>query len=507
MNERELRERIQVYRRDYLETARGRAHLATAVTEAKEVRIIFAALTRQRHSGADITDDVLKHLLPHSDTAGNRQRGSRISTWPCITKDVRSWFEGAGWKNPHEWLEAAAWVCDIASAGSEESWPEWRRLAKLPIQRGFACGFITPIVHCLNTALPVINSKVVRTYAAVALALGAKDDISSNLADYPENMAKLLQMVKQLSPFGIVQLLEFDVFCHWSVDKRLGGREGWSGPRGDLVQPVKPAPPASPPLMSGVDELCERLQQSQFDTQNPDRFEAAIAESLRALGCEAEHVGGAGDADVVAKVALGEDRFAFVVDAKTCQRGSTRASLNYQPIRKHQELHEADYAIVVAPGFAGGDTERFARESKVGLMTTDTLIALLQHHSTVGLSLPELKDIVSRHGPIVINPPLQTRLKSVRDRTHVVSEALRTFEVHDRLEESSSGLDAKAVYFLLKGEGHKFTLQQVEFAVELLANPLISVLEKRGALFVLTLPADAARTRFALFANDSAPMA
>ena len=93
-----------------------------------------------------------------------------------------------------------------------------------PLQKGFACGFITPIVHCLNLKLPVINSKVVRTYAEVAPILGFAPEISSALPEYPASTALLSTLIDHLE-LGLHGFDEWDVYCHWNVAKKLGGKE------------------------------------------------------------------------------------------------------------------------------------------------------------------------------------------------------------------------------------------------------------------------------------------
>ncbi len=329
-----LKSRIERFRLEYLDTASGRAHYQMEVSEVKEVQSIYDDLQMKRKSGADITDDVLKRLLPHLNTQGNRQRGARISTWPCITKDIRSWFEGAGWKEPSEWPETALWLLDIVGAGAAEKWTDWRNLAQQSIQRGFACGFISPIVHCLKPGLPVINGKVVKTYTDIASELDVGDEISSSLVDYPQNSQKVLALLDRVRPLGINELREFDIYCHWNIDRRLGGgrTEGGEEESRTIRKPAPPSqlPQAAVPQVSGeIETICKELLEAQSDTQNPKRFEAAVAATLQALGCDAEHIGGSGDADVFADAPLGEDRFSFVVDAKTCQSGGTKASINY----------------------------------------------------------------------------------------------------------------------------------------------------------------------------------
>ncbi len=219
----ELKARIQQFRQEYLEASVGREHYQTELREPLEVQAIYQELQARRKAGEDITTDTLEKLLPYVDTKGNREAGKHISGWPCITKDIRTWFENAGWKKPSDWPEVAIWLLDIAEAGRSENWIAWENLANKPIKKGFQDGFITPIVHCLNSNLPVINNKVVATYAAVASELGLKTEINRTLLEYPQHYKTLLALVAKLKPLGLESLQEWDIYCHWNIDKKLGG--------------------------------------------------------------------------------------------------------------------------------------------------------------------------------------------------------------------------------------------------------------------------------------------
>jgi hypothetical protein len=397
----ELQKRIRRFRNEYLNTAMGREHVRHQTEEPTEVQAVFESLQGDRQAGRDITDGTLRRLLPHSDTKGNRERGVRISTWHCITKDVKSWFEGAGWKMPAEWPDVANWLLDIAEAGREEDWGRWRDLAHAPAQKGFACGFITPIVHGLNPRLPVINSKFVKTYAVVAQHLGLADEISPALDAYPESQARLVALVGKLDPLGLHGIDEWDMFCHWSVSKRLGGKT--DGPVAPVAGPAPAAISAEARPTSGPhQDICEVLQQAQHDTQNHDRFESAVGFAFVELGFETEHIGGSGETDIVARADLGDEGFSAVVDAKTSQKGAPRGNINYEPIKGHQEQHEADYAIVVAPGFSQGNTVQHAVNRSVGLLTTDRLIELVRLSRRQALSLFVLKSILSQVGFVLV---------------------------------------------------------------------------------------------------------
>jgi Restriction endonuclease len=492
MGKEALVERFQRFRRDYLDTPQGREHHQNEVREQKEVQAIYQNLRARQQGGEDITDEVLKRLLPYADNKGNRERGNRISTWPCITKDIRSWFEGAKWKTPTEWPEVANWLLEISEAGQIQDWKRWDELANQSIRKGFACGFITPIVHCLNPSLPVINSKVATTYKSIAHEFGVDSEISLVLADYPQSQQALLSLVKQLEPLGIHSLLEWDMYCHWNIAKRLGGKDVVPLPASPLKPFEQPKQPQS--KEDSIQELCRELKEAQNDTVNPSRFEKAVAGAFHALGFQAEHIGGPGETDVMTRAWLGDESFSLVIDAKTCQPGRTRSDINYAPLKDHQEQHTADYVIVVAQGFAQGNTLKFAENQGVGLLETKLLLELVEEQARSGISLYVLKDMFSKTG--LLTPNVQGHLQSRTDMIRAMKAVLEIFESHQRREESVAALSPDSVYWMLKGKGSKFSAQYVHNAVDLLANPLIGILEKKEDGYVLTLPANKAFVRF-----------
>lgn len=419
---------------------------------------------------------------------------------------MKSWFEGAKWKEPGDWPNVAGWLLDIVEAGKNEDWDQWRTLAQQPVQKGFACGFITPIVHCLNLKLPVINSKVVRTYAEVAPVLGIMTQISPALAEYPENKTLLSSLVDRLEELGLYGFDEWDVYCHWNVVKKLGGKGFEPGSivntkeLGSVVEkkPIIPATTVKPVTPPSFD-ICEELAQSQHDTQHPDRFEAAISAAFRELGFDCDLIGGAGEADVVARAHLGDESYSLVVDAKTSQTGMPRSGINYDPIKGHQEQHEADSSIVVAHAFSQGHTIQHAENRSVGLLTTGDLISLVNESRTWGFSLYGLKVLFSGVG--LIRPKLQALEATRKDLAEAATAILNVFDVHHRGEESSDGLDDDAIFWLLKGAKLKFPKAKIVQIVQFLANPLVGILERRESGYVMTLPAAMANRRLASMAK------
>jgi len=498
MREEILKARIQKFKQEYLESPEGRAHYQTEFREQGDIQTTYKELLEKRATGQDITSTVLEHLLPYNNTQGNRQRGVHISTWPCITKDIRSWFENAGWKNATEWPEVAIWIMDIAQAGQTENWENWGELAKKPIQKGFQDGFITPIVHCLNPKLPVINNKVVETFQNVTTELGLKVEITNALKDYPTNQMRLRELVERLRPLGLNDLLEWDIFCHWNVAKRLG-KNAVIEPATSLVVAISPPIlPKTPNEKSydNVQVLVEELRAAQYDTKDPARFEKAIAKAFQFLGFEAEQFGGPGKADVIAVAALGEDSFSVVIDGKTGQPGEPRTNLNYPPIKAHQEENAADYALVVAESYRSGDTITHATTQKVGLLETGLLILLVEETAKSGLSQYWLKQVFSQVG-LISCAQLEKNLNTHRDLVRAMPMVLGIFENFQRRDETSPVLEAHAIQLALKVNKIKLPSEYIEYTLALLSNPLVGILEKQVQGYILTMPAHLAHLRLA----------
>lgn len=490
MGTKELAERIEQYRTTYLEANEGRNHLEVLRSEQKEVQQDYRKLFKKWQSGEDITDLTLLRLLPYANTKYNRQRGTRISTWPCITKDIKAWFEGAKWKKPHEWSAVAQWLMEIVTAGSEENWELWQELSSDPIHKGFASGFISPIVYCLNPKLPVINSKVVRTYRSVVMELGWDSEISSDLPSYPACAEKIWNLIDKLEPYGITNYPEWDIYCHWNIAKRLGGKAAVTIEGEGIHQQEKPL--LEKDLLSkDAEKLRQSLLEAQYDTQHPERFEALIAESFSYLGFETNHIGKAGNADVVASASLGEESFSLVIDAKTCQRGSSRGSINYKPVKDHQVENATDYVLVIAPAFAGGDTIKHALDMAVGLMETQTLIQSLEEHSKSGLSLYFWKRVFETQvGLLQID--FEQEISSREELLKATTAVLEVFEEHQRCSDAPELLKSENVYYLLQRSIPK---HQIEHAISFLANPALDILREQDQAYVLTMPASETKRR------------
>jgi hypothetical protein len=106
--------------------------------------------------------------------------------------------------------------------------------------------------------------------------------------------------------------------------------------------------------------------------------------------------------------------------------------------------------------------------------------------------LDDIKTILSLPG--LIDPQLASRLQNRCDRLNALKAVLKVFEKHQRQDESSAGLSQAAVHWILKGEGDKFSEEQIGDVMAFLSNPTVGILRKSGDGYALTTyPASVSR--------------
>lgn len=206
----------------YLLEPAGQRHKAAYGKERAEVQQYWSDIKSAKVAGRDVTEQVLSKLLPYSNTRHNREKGYRISTAPAITKDLRKWFENAGWQESNNWDHVADAIYDLVFEVVENA--NWGALASFEanqnVSKGFKSGFLTPTLYFLDSArFRIVNSKTIDTFNFL---LGPKA-IGRDLSHYKEYVLAIDQALAEL---GNPLLLDRDVadeFCHWMCDRRLGG--------------------------------------------------------------------------------------------------------------------------------------------------------------------------------------------------------------------------------------------------------------------------------------------
>ena len=208
------------FKKKYLETDQGRKHIDAYEKEREDVKRRFEKIREKFNEGKDITDDVLYGLLPYLYTRHNIEHNHRVSTWPAVTKDVKTWFEKAGWQRKENWPNVAKVIFNLIDGLVKTKDSKYIEVfLKSEYSKGFQAGMITPILYCLKIDFLVINSKTVDTVNFIL----EENVIDNRLENYFENIERIRTLLKSLEIPLLDSYDTFDAFCHWMCDKRLGG--------------------------------------------------------------------------------------------------------------------------------------------------------------------------------------------------------------------------------------------------------------------------------------------
>ncbi|MDF1554526.1 MAG: AAA family ATPase [Deferrisomatales bacterium] len=210
---------------EYLKSATGQSHLAAYDKNRAEGRANFEAIKTAAQGGwtEQLTDLVLRTLLPHSDSAANRERGAWIHIAPSFSGDVKVKFENAKWVTPQDWPAIAEGLYRFVRRCSEdpgELATACQAFSDSPYSKGLQTGALTPILNALRPDdFCIVNSKPLRV-----LNCFTGTNHRQTLAEYPainealhELTAKWKPQLDEVLPAGARVADLFDVFSHWLV--------------------------------------------------------------------------------------------------------------------------------------------------------------------------------------------------------------------------------------------------------------------------------------------------
>ena len=164
-------------------------------------------------------------------------------------------------------------------------------------------------------------------------------------------------------------------------------------------EPIKEEEPAAAPPHMDIQQLINNLKGTQHLSQEPSKFEEALAQAFDFLGFSTQQLGKPGDTDVIAVAHLGNESYSVVIDGKTTQGDKIiERQISWQSLLDHKKKRGAHFIAVVGPSFAGGDLVDRALDCGVTLIDTETLIKVLEIHNRTPLNLNDLKELFQRKG-------------------------------------------------------------------------------------------------------------
>lgn len=188
----------------------------------------FAQLAKTDPLTEQHVDPILLTLLPHANTAANRQRGAWIHWSPAIQGELRAWYEASGWTDPCDWPNIAQAIVELVRRCIEhdgEYADACRVFSRSSFSKGFQSGTISPILNALRPdKFLLINNRI-----RAVLNYFGETNFSSSLAEYAAANdalhALLAQMETNISEplTGPLSLADrFDLFAEWLlVDQKF----------------------------------------------------------------------------------------------------------------------------------------------------------------------------------------------------------------------------------------------------------------------------------------------
>src|SRR5437016_5112878 len=93
--------------RDFLSQPQGQDHFSKYEAGRTQGRSNFEKIVAAANRKEDITETVLRLLLPYTDSSAHRAAGVWIHIAGAIQGDIKEWFQGAGWTKPEDWPKVA----------------------------------------------------------------------------------------------------------------------------------------------------------------------------------------------------------------------------------------------------------------------------------------------------------------------------------------------------------------------------------------------------------------
>ena len=138
--------------------------------------------------------------------------------------------------------------------------------------------------------------------------------------------------------------------------------------------------------------IAKLLQETQHDSGNWKRFEAAVGDALSYLGFDVQRLGQPGQPEGIAQAFSmpsentpteehpRQPLYSFSFDAKSSKHEATKTgNISLDAVAQHRDDHKANHALVVAPGFSDGSLVERCRKLEVTPMAASDLGKLLKY--------------------------------------------------------------------------------------------------------------------------------
>jgi hypothetical protein len=155
------------------------------------------------------------------------------------------------------------------------------------------------------------------------------------------------------------------------------------------------------------------LLQTQNDSAQSRRLEAAVTDGIRYLGFEVQPLAKPGEPEGIARPFAApvptnptsqtprQPLYTFTFDAKSSKHEvAATGNINHAGMVEHRERYKANHALVVAPGFSDGALATRCKQQKIAPMTARDLGRLLEYTVEFGaIPVTKLREVLQIYDP------------------------------------------------------------------------------------------------------------
>lgn len=239
--------------------------------------------------------------------------------------------------------------------------------------------------------------------------------------------------------------------------------------------------------LSEVEKIKSDLISSSIKSDKPSLFEEAIASCFKFLGFECEHIGGAGNTDVLVSIP-----YRVIIEAKTTTRSSI-GKIYFTRLKQHKEKHNADFIAVICNDFEPSVIKDAEIENTL-LIQTNSLSKLLDLNDEYPLSPSDLKYIFQLKGLLKEESwqDLRNQLANLNEKIANLSTIIQSIDNQKRnLDEVFGRYQMKCT------ELNTSTLDKIQFEafIDFLAMRFMGVIAKENSLYYREVSEDIATKR------------
>lgn len=233
--------------------------------------------------------------------------------------------------------------------------------------------------------------------------------------------------------------------------------------------------------MGNFIELSKRLNEVQYQTDEPEIFEQILTDVFNCLGLTAKHLGGPNEPDIVVEY-NGEK---LTVDTKTLRKksGATEQIIGFPAQKRYKKKYNAYKAAVVAASFRKGNVLETAREEGVILIETKAICQLLYNHNISPYTSGEIFNLLFKGGVVMVSPEhIKSSLEENKKRMVEVIKDL--IDILEKRKGQIAKFTLEKLKYIFIGKDKDYNNEDIESALELLLR--LNILKKENQEYELT---------------------